>query len=161
VTVHSLALTRAGLIAALRPAADAPDPSAEITEARRRLAVAIEIYGNDDALARRVALGALAASRAAYWTTARYHSQKACALQLAVHAQPSIEAALNYAYSPGKDADVRLAALETLVPVNLQAAEALVLAYTSLGATDDVRALQARSEHTMPQRARSQESSLK
>jgi hypothetical protein len=87
VTVHSLALTKAGLIAALSPAAAAANPravaSADVDENRRRLAIAIDLYGNDDALARRVVLSALAAGRPAFWTTAGYHSQKACVLQLA------------------------------------------------------------------------------
>lgn len=156
-TVRSLALTKAGLISALSTPADAADPSAGTDEARRRLASAIETHGNDDALARRVALCAITAGRAAFWTTARYHSQKACILQIAIHAQSSIEAALDYAYSPGEAADFGIEALDTLVPLNHLAAEALALAYARLDATCDLDALLARCERHTPRPARNQE----
>ena len=99
-TAHSLDLTRSDLVAALISAADSNGPAGPpahvlVEVARGKLAAAIDSHHNDDALARRRALAACAAGRAAFWTTATYHRQKACTLQLAAHTLPTLEAALD------------------------------------------------------------------
>jgi hypothetical protein len=148
-TAHSLELTRDGLIAALWQAAAPAGNRGAVPAApphedddARRLAAAIHIYDNEDALARRLALQAAAAGRPAFWTTAGYHSQKHCALQLAVHGQPTVEAALDQAALEGSEA--RLAALDTLVPLNRPALAVLALAYAGLGRWRDIADLEAR-----------------
>lgn len=152
VTVHSLDLTRAGLIAALAPAAPdggiRPSPTApvgNVGEPRRRLQEAIDLYGNEDALARRYALAACDDGSPAFWTTAAYHSQKACVLQLAVHRQPTLEAAVAYAYGPQPGTDVLLAAFDTLIPLNMSAVKTLARAYAGLGQCHGVGELESRS----------------
>jgi hypothetical protein len=150
-TAHSLDLTRSDLIAALAEAAadlrsPAAQPSRALAEdACRKLAYAIEIHDNDDALARREALAACHAGRPAFWTTASYHSQKACTLQLAAHASPTLEAALDDAYGSGLGPDAQAAALDTLIPLNPPAVAALALAYLRLGRWRDIQDLEARS----------------
>jgi hypothetical protein len=147
VTVHSLDLTRSGLIAALAPAAPAHEP-------HRRLAAAIELCGNDDALARRSARAACNDGRPAFWTTATYHSQKACVLHLAVHTEPTLEAAVECAYGPHTGTELRHAAFDTLIPLNAAAMEALALAYARLGRLPDVAELETRSMLKVEKRGR-------
>jgi hypothetical protein len=155
-TAHSFDLTRSDLIAALtQPAADLRSPAAQpsralVEDACGKLAVAIDTHNNDDALARRHALSACAAGRAAFWTTASYHSQKACALQLAAHTSPTLEAALDDAYGSGLGTDAQTAALDTLIPLNPPAVAALALAYVRLGRWRDIQDLEARSMRDTP-----------
>jgi hypothetical protein len=155
-TAHSFDLTAADLIAALTSvsaeldSSSARPPRAPAEDACRKLAAAIAIHDNDDALARRQALAACAAGRAAFWTTASYHSQKACALQLAAHSFPTLEAALDDAYGPGPGTDTQVAALDTLIPLNPPATAALALAYVRLGRWRDIQDLEARSVRHPP-----------
>jgi hypothetical protein len=150
-TAHSLDLTKSDRIATLTPAtADLGPPAALsgralVEGACAKLAAAIEIHDNDDALARRQALAACTAGRPAFWTTASYHSQKACALHLAVHTLPTLEAAFDDAYGSGVGSDTQAAALDTLIPLNPPAVAALALAYIRLGRWRDVQDLEARS----------------
>ena len=151
-TAHALDLTKAGLIAALVPSTAAMKADAAMPAVRalagngaQSLAAAIGIYDNDDALGRRYALAACAAGRPAFWTIAGYHSQKACALQLAVHTLPTLEAALDDAYGPNQGTELQLAAFDTLVPLNRPAVAALALAYPRLDRWRDIEDLEARS----------------
>ena len=116
-TTHSLDLTRGDLIASLGQAA--------ADDGRQRLLASIERYDNDDALARHYALAACAAGRPAYWTTAGYHAQTACALQLAANTMPTLAAALDACMS-GAEPVAQRAALATLVPLNAAAERALL-----------------------------------
>lgn len=103
------------------------------------LAGCIAVYDNDDALARRFALEAFEDDRPAYWTTAGYSAQRACLLQLAAH-RMSLSDALAGTYHR----DDRAAALDTLIPLNDQAAVALVAEYAEHGLWRDLDELMAR-----------------
>ena len=99
--------------------------------AAAKLAVedAIDLYQNEDALGRRKAIAAFEQDRPSFWTSASYHNQRACALQVAVHEMP-LRKALACTYKPGSD---WIAALDTLVPLNLKAATTLSGAYADYG----------------------------
>lgn len=115
--------------------------------AQARMAVedAISVYDNDDAVARRLALAAFEQDRPAFWTTATYHSQKASLFQQAANYKPLLEA-LHYAYNRGDD---YIAALDTLVPLNDQAALAMVIRYSDYGIWRDTEELLARRYRRM------------
>jgi len=100
---------------------------------------AIDLYQNEDALGRRKAIAAFEQDRPAYWTTAGYHNQKACALQVAVHEMP-LPKALKMTYRGGD----YVAALDTLVPLNEQAAIALTVQYAEYGLWRDIEEVLAR-----------------
>jgi hypothetical protein len=105
---------------------------------------AIDLYDNEDALARRKAIAAFEQDRPAYWTTAGYHSQKACALQVAVHEMP-LPRALKMIWRGGD----YIAALDTLVPLNEQAAIALTVQYAEYGLWRDIEEVLARRYRRM------------
>jgi hypothetical protein len=155
-TVHSLDLTRSDLIATPTPTATVPGSRTvqsghdQTDEACARLAVAIDLHENDDALARRHALAACGAGRPAFWTTASYHSQKACALHLAAHTLPTLQTALADAYGFDLGTDAQAAALDTLIPLNPAAVAALALAYAALGRWREIQDLEARSMPNTP-----------
>jgi len=113
------------------------------TEVEQRLADAVDLYDNDDTVARRVALTADARGDAAFWTKARYHSQRACQLQIAANQMP-LRNALRATYKLGSD---WVAALETLLPLNGKAAAALAAEYAEYGLWRDEPELLARASH--------------
>ena len=93
----------------------------------RALKAAIALYGNDDAMSRDIANEAVAEGRAAYWSTATYHNATACILLDRAN-RMQMDEALRFINDPAKRA--RLADfLDTLVPLNLKAENALALAY--------------------------------
>ena len=119
-----------------------PEPAIDFSaEVGERLAAAIDLYDNDDALARQAALAAHARGHGAYWTKASYHSQRACQLQLAAN-QMALRSALRAAFKPGSD---WIAALDTLVPLNSHAASALAAEYAEYGLWRDESELLARA----------------
>ncbi len=109
--------------------------------ARGRLAIddVADLYENDDYLARRKAQTAYEQERPAYWTTATYHDQRACQLQIVVHEMP-LPRALKFAYKLGD----YIAALDRLIPLNEQAAIAMTVQYAEYGVWRDVEELLAR-----------------
>jgi hypothetical protein len=120
------------------------EPAAELrADVDRRLARAVDLYDNDDALARRVALCAHERGDPAYWTKASYHAQRACQLQIAANEMP-LRNALRLVYKPGSD---WIAALDTLLPLNGKAARALAAEYADYGLWRDEPELLARSSH--------------
>lgn len=99
-------------------------------------------FENEEALARRKATNAYMHDAPAYWTRATYHSQKACALQIAAH-ETSLPNALKQAYGPYGDF---IAGLDTLIPLNDGAAIAMVVQYSQYGLWRDVDELLRRRE---------------
>src|SRR5262245_32382468 len=127
-----------------------PEAAIELAaEAEKRLADAIDLYDNDDALARRVALAACRREDAAYWTRAGYHAQRACQLQIAAN-QMALRNALRAAYKPGSD---WVAALDTLVPLSSRAAAALSAEYAEYGLWRDEAELLKRASRCGSTRA--------
>jgi hypothetical protein len=119
----------------------APEAGIDLTaEVEQRLDAVTDLYDNDDAYARRVALAACRRGDAAYWTRASYHSQRACQLQITAN-QMLLRNALRSIYKPGSD---WIAALDTLIPLNSQAAAALSAAYAEYGLWQDEAELLAR-----------------
>lgn len=98
---------------------------------RRRLIDAMEIYDNDDAVMRDRAIDAIAESRAAYWTAAKYHNAAAYSLCYALNDGVDIVRAIENTYPVWK-IDSRIPALETIVPLNRKAVNALALAYVEM-----------------------------
>lgn len=96
-------------------------------------------FENEDALARRKATNAYTHDAPAYWTRATYHSQKACALQIAVH-EMTLPRALTMTYHGGD----HIAALDTLIPLNEPAAIAMVVRYAEYGLWREVDEMLAR-----------------
>jgi hypothetical protein len=108
----------------------------------RRLKKAVAIYGNDFS-DKQKALDAFAAGRPAYWTTVSYHAVRAVSLMIAVNRGVEILAALESEYRHCSN-DQKLAALDTLVPLNAEAAEALSQAYARFGLWRDAEELEMR-----------------
>lgn len=104
----------------------------EALETRRHLNDAIEIYRNGYDDNRNSAIEAIAAGRAAFWSTSSYSSARTVDLPLALNRGVSIADALAEAF-PNWRATYREAALETIVPLNGRAANALALAYARFG----------------------------
>lgn len=114
--------------------------------ARMAINDASELYDNEDALARRKAQTAYEQDRPAYWSTATYHAQRASQLQIAVN-EMALRKALACTYKPGSD---WIAALDTLVPLNVKAATALSVAYADYGLWRDEPELLLRRFRRMP-----------
>lgn len=115
----------------------------EAMEARRHLDDAITVYGNNDTIMREGAIEAIADGRAAYWTMAQYHNARASDLPIALNAGISIAQVLEEAYADGR-AFGREPALDTIVPLNFKAANALALAYARFGSWKDDEELLSR-----------------
>ena len=98
---------------------------------RRSLIDAIEVYDNEDAVMRDRAIDAIAEGRAAYWTTAKYHNAAAFSLCYALNDGVDIVRAIENTYPEWK-ADSRIPSLETIVPLNRKAMNALALAYVEM-----------------------------
>lgn len=112
-------------------------------EGQRRLYAAIALYGFSDSVSVDHAFEAYFEDKPAYWTTADYHSQRAIGLMDALNrgCEFGIALAANY---PAHCTKYRPSALDTLVPLNIKAANALVKAYDALGIWRDVEELEAR-----------------
>jgi hypothetical protein len=114
--------------------------SVDLTAKAKQIVDAVsDLYENEDAQARRKAVAALEQDRPAYWTTASYHSQRACQLQVRAH-ETSLPNALRSTYH---SADW-VAALDRLVPLNEQAAIAVAVQYEEMGTFRDIDELLAR-----------------
>ncbi|WP_309083748.1 hypothetical protein [Chelativorans sp.] len=96
---------------------------------------AITLYG-DDGVMRAMAMKAISAGRAAFWSSATYQSQRALCLCGNLNSGMSFADAMADAYRHCSGAE-KLRALDTLVPLNRKAAEALSLAYAGLGTWRD------------------------
>lgn len=96
---------------------------------RRNLADAITLYGSDSTYDEDLAKSAILAGRSAFWSTAKYHSARACTLLTDLNLGMSFEEALEDAY---RDQPSKLIerGLDTLIPLNLKAAAALSYAYS-------------------------------
>lgn len=101
---------------------------------RRSLIDAMEIYDNEDAVMRDRAIDAIAEGRAAYWTTAKYHNAAAYSLCYALNDGVDIVRAVENTYPVWK-IDSRIPSLETIVPLNRKAVNALALAYAEMAGT--------------------------
>lgn len=117
-------------------------------EGQRRLYAAIALYGFSDSVSVDHAFEAFFADKPAYWTTADYHSQRAIGLMddLNRGCEFGIALAANY---PAHCTKYRPAALDTLVPLNIKAARALVKAYDALGIWREAEELEQRRERDM------------
>ena len=115
-------------------------------EARRLIDSVADLYDNDDFRARRIATACYEQARPAYWTTASYHAQRYCDLLLSAN-QMRLAGALRMSLRPGDDF---LRALDTLVPLNGQAAAELSSAYADYGSFVPDEELLARRERRMP-----------
>lgn len=98
---------------------------------RRSLIDAMEIYDNEDAVMRDRAIDAIAEGRAAFWTTAKHHNAAAFSLCYALNDGVDIVRAVENTYPEWK-ADSRVPSLETIVPLNRKAVNALALAYVEM-----------------------------
>lgn len=126
---------------------DAAAGSLELSQQARRLVdAAADLYDNDDFRARRLATACYADARPAYWTTASYHAQRHCELQLSAN-QMRLANALTFSLRPGDDF---LRALDTLVPLNAAAAAALSEAYAHHGSFVAEEELLERRVRRMP-----------
>lgn len=96
-----------------------------------------------DSIDKADAIEALAAGRATFWTTSRYHSQRAQNLFARINSGMSIADALKrgYGFLPVHE---QVAGLDTLIPINFKAAVALSEAYEALGTFRDVAELEMR-----------------
>lgn len=101
---------------------------------RRHLQDAITIYGSDSTYDEEIALDAILAGRPAFWSTAKYHSACAGILLRNLNHGLSFEDAIADAYCPWQRGNVEHG-LDSLVPLNLKAANALSLAYSHHTAT--------------------------
>ncbi|MER8925822.1 hypothetical protein [Mesorhizobium sp. M0859] len=111
---------------------------------RRRLLDSINVYNNSYDDIRASAVDAIAAGRAAYWTTSTYSAARTVDLPLVLNRGVSITTALEQAF-PAWCADRREAALETIVPLNRKAAVALSGAYARFGSWEDEAELEMRA----------------
>ena len=101
---------------------------------RRSLIDAMEVYDNEDAVMRDRAINAIAEGRAAYWTTSKYHNAAALCLCYALNDGVDIVRAVENTYPVWK-IDSRIPSLETIVPLNRKAVNALALAYAEMAGT--------------------------
>lgn len=104
----------------------------EAMATRRRLDDAATIYGNGYDDLRASAIEAIASGRAAFWTTSNYSATRTVDLPLDLNRGVGIRAALEHAL-PAWCAQNRAPALDTMVPLNRKAAEALSGAYATYG----------------------------
>jgi hypothetical protein len=140
--MNALTRTYSGVAAVLTGSEKSP------REGQRRLYAAIALYGFSDSVSVDHAFEAYFEDKPAYWTTADYHSQRAIGLMDALNrgCEFGIALAANY---PAHCTKYRPAALDTLVPLNIKAANELVKAYDALGIWRDVEELEARRERDM------------
>jgi len=123
---------------------DIRTPIDEAFAAHLRLSDAIAVYGNGYDDLRASAIEAIASSRAAFWTTSNYGASRTVDLPLELNRGTGIRAALDQAL-PAWCAMKRETALETIVPLNRKAAEALSGAYASFGIWRDEEELEMRA----------------
>lgn len=109
-----------------------------------KLNAAIAFYDNCCDRFRELAVEAILSGRSAFWTTASHHSARAYELPVHINKGASIVEALEQEY-PSHPQGKRLAALDTLIPLNLKAATALSIAYEDFGTWRDEAELLARA----------------
>lgn len=117
-----------------------------VAEFKQRHGDCVALYDNDDPVSRQLAQTAYEQERPSFWTSASYHSQKACILQQAANYKPMDEA-LRYAFGLGGD---YIAGLDSLVPLNDRAAIALIAQYGQYGCFVLVEDVLARRFRRMP-----------
>lgn len=112
--------------------------------ARQMIAVLIAIHGDkiEDAVMIDGAVAAYAAGRPAFYSTATYHSARACCLCNRANASGDLLCALRTEYALG--APGRIYGLNALVPLNDEAVGDLIAAYSSIGTWWDFDELVAR-----------------
>lgn len=127
--------------------------------ARRALSDAIAIYDNNDSLMQEGAIDAIAAGRAAFWTTSQYHNGIGSMLPHPLNRGEGAEAAIDYCCRgtvygivPHKRDEMQVEALEWIVPLNLAAARELSHAYAKHGFWKDEAELLTRAKSDMRQR---------
>lgn len=98
---------------------------------KRQLLDAVAVYQNEDTVMLSDAMEAVASGRAVYWTTASYSNATASDLPYELNRGRSIKDTLEAAYQ-GWKADRRAAALDTIVPCNRAAVNALAKAYIEI-----------------------------
>ncbi|MET3790693.1 hypothetical protein [Aquamicrobium terrae] len=102
---------------------------------RRDLLAAVELYRNEDTIMLEQAIEAIASGRAVYWTASGYSNARASDLPYELNRGKPILEAIDAAYA-GREF-LRQQALDTIVPINRKAANALVLAYAKFGSWVD------------------------
>ena len=111
---------------------------------RRYLLAAIGKHSNNDDVSRDLAIDAIAAGRAAFWTTAGYSNQCAANLLNDCNKGNSVENALLNWFA-GRSADFKIrAGLDTLIPLNTKASIDLAAAYELCGTFRNERELEKR-----------------
>ena len=113
--------------------------------ARRALDDAIEIYQNEDAVAREQCIEAIASGRPAFWISRQYHDARANALRYDATKTGDVVGSMLALYPPHRR-DSRKSALDSLVPLDRRAAVALSLAYAEIGLWRDEPELMLRSK---------------
>ncbi|MHA6684458.1 hypothetical protein [Mesorhizobium sp. A556] len=120
---------------------------------RPNLADAIAVYGNPDTVGREKAIDAIAEGRAAFWTMSSYSSTSNSGLPYTLNSGVGITEAIaeaysdwRYAYNPKLKTQQRLAALDTIVPLNRKAVNSLALAYERAGSFRDDAELELRAK---------------
>lgn len=98
---------------------------------KRQLLDAVTVYRNEDTNMLEQAIEAAASGRAVYWTAASYSNATASDLPCELNRGRSIKEVLEEAYQ-GWKADRRASALDTIVPCNLAAVNALAKAYIEI-----------------------------
>lgn len=123
---------------------------------RRALFDAMTVYCNEDSVMRDKAIEAILEGRSAYWTTSTYSSAATSDLPYALNAGVDIDVAVDEAYpdrrfaaDPDLQKRLRIAALDTIVPLNFKAAFALSITYSGRGIWRDEEELLMRSKRDM------------
>ena len=120
-----------------------PDAYAYMAETplsvKRQLLDTVALYGNEDTNMLEQAIEAVASGRAVYWTAASYSNATASDLPYELNRGRSIKETVEAAYSdsrfpfnPALKNKLRAAALDTIVPCNRAAVNALAKAYIEI-----------------------------
>lgn len=106
---------------------------------KRQILEAVAVYQNEDTVMLSDAMEAVASGRAVYWTTASYSNATASDLPYELNRGRSIKETVEAAYSdsrfpfnPALKFKLRTAALDTIVPCNRAAVNALAKAYIEI-----------------------------
>lgn len=126
---------------------------------RAELLRSIEIYGNEDTIMKDGAIEAIVSDRAAYWTMASYNNARASDLPYALNRGVDIVTTINAEYRTRPES--KMYGLDTLIPLNRKAVNALAKAYLQFGTFRDDEELEARREHDPRPSVRRQEIPLR
>lgn len=114
------------------------------TDPRAMIAAVVALHGDqcaDDGMTN-YAVAAFEAGRAAFYSTASYHNQRALCLCDTANMTGDLLGAMRSEYRYRDDA--RASGLNALVPLNDEAMSALIAAYSAIGVWRDAYELEAR-----------------